>query len=331
MQSQVAEVAQKLARETASWGSIDARVRQTRLVNPKLANAGPGLSHIETRMIEQSGGKRFLSTRGVSQTGAFGETLLYSDGSRCAALDFSKKAAEAVARPLDIVIGRRFGHEEQWGWTERPLPFRSWYVGLEPLYRKIADAKPYGVATVAGRVCDGYLFEGFRPAKNVQDLVYYLDRETSVPLKVVAYTEPRRLVSGKPQWVWEAKSLGEVAGFHVVKASTYTGYSYKGDEPGEVSIGDTIAVEALTFDQAHGSATFWPASLPPGGNVIDTLKNENYVVPDPAAKIADVMVGEIAVAPIPVDWASHFATIGAGLSITLLVTGAALWWRHRVR
>ena len=140
----------------------------------------------------------------------------------------------------------------------------------------------------------------------MQDLVYSLDRRTSVPLKLVAYTAPERYPSDKPSWIWEAKTLDEVQGFHLAKSSTNTVYKYNKKGTQKVYIQDEFFVDKLIYDQKFPLTTFWPKPFQEGVNVVDgTLQKSSP--PAPATNktpVAGAPVAEVAVATPPSDWST---------------------------
>jgi hypothetical protein len=223
--------------------------------------------------------------------------------------------------------------EESGGYVMRPEPIRFHYVGLTPLYEAIPGAERIGRSRVADRDCNVFLFRAVPGARSSQDLVYHLDDQTSVPLKVEAFANEARRRADKPSWAWEALTLDEVQGFHVPFKSKRRGYIVSDESPSrEKSITD-YAIDSVRFNQSFPTSTFWPT--PEEGVVIndliektlydDTPGKEAPTSEAPKAK-ATAVVERPAASPAPTSGASY---VGAGVGLATAVLAVAIFWKVR--
>ncbi len=168
---------------------------------------------------------------------------------------------------------------------------------------------------VQGRACDVVRFKAVGPAEIRNDLVYSLDSETGVPLKIVCYASPELRKAGRPVWAWEADKLEPLGGRHVVTESTWSRFVMKDSEPGDapkVDYTQRHLVETCEFDGAIATSTFWPA-FPPGVRVEDTINHKSYR--EPGGTTAPVVGNPIRVMDSSGPW---WGTAGAVTFLALV-------------
>jgi hypothetical protein len=250
----------------------------------------------------------------------------YSDGTRCASVTHDRSPDGEHQK--SITISNDFMREESGGYVMRPEPIRFHYVGLTPLYEAIPGAERTGRSRVAERDCNVFLFRAVPGARSSQDLVYHLDDQTSVPLKVEAFANEARRRADKPSWTWEALTLDEVQGFHVPFKSKRRGYIVSDESPSrEKSITD-YAIDSVRFNQSFPASTFWP-TLEEGVFINDLIEKTSYYnTPDKEApkSEATIVVDRPAASPAPTSGASY---VGAGVVLATAVLAAAIFWKVR--
>ncbi|MFI5454391.1 MAG: hypothetical protein ACHRXM_02980 [Isosphaerales bacterium] len=185
-----------------------------------------------------------------------------------------------------------------------------------------------GTDKVLNRECDVFLFAKVRWIFP-QDHVYYLDKSTSIPLRVVSYRDQAARDKNLPLWVWTAESLDKVQEHFVPLKSRMISYT-EGQEP---SFEWSYRVLSIEFDKDYANSTFW-STLQPGVGVIDTITSKGYEVPGGKKEAAAAKDSEAATAqPIEAVAAGDWATIAPWVSLVLgcviLMTGGLLWWRRR--
>ena len=216
------------------------------------------------------------------------------------------------------------------------MPLLYHYVGREPLHEALPEAEHLGADRVAGRDCEIFRFAQVEWT-SPQDLVYHLDKETSIPLKVESFRDRASFDAGKPLWVWTADKLERVDGHPVVRDSTQVDYAAGGAEP---AFTRTFRVESIAFDKDYPASTFWPV-FQPGVGVLDVIAGKSYREPgaDPEAEVdasasrggeAATTTAQPLQAIPPGHWTSTLSTVSLGLGISVLVASlAVVWWRRR--
>src|SRR5690606_33001217 len=86
-----------------------------------------------------------------------------------------------------VFVSKTFMNEHATGYAESPQPLQLFHVGLTPLYEAIEHAEHVGEESVVGRACHVFRFPAVPGRNSAQDLVYYLDQATAIPLKVEAF------------------------------------------------------------------------------------------------------------------------------------------------
>lgn len=297
------------------------------------ANGGKPL-RIDQNYIETAKGGRFFDVVTTISDARIYRMTSYSDGEKCANLGYKPKEIE---RPNAAVISHEFMSETRQNFYDAPPPFRYYRVGLTPLAEALPTAERLGDETVIERPCDVFHFPDVKSAGPHQSLVFWLDKTSSVPLKVAAYKDPdhaRR--AGPPNWVWEALTFDTVNGRHMPLNSKYTGFLVKTSNDGKDTVSpnlsQTIKVEEIAFDTSYPSSTFWP-TFPPGLHVIDTVGKRHVTIPGKPESSSRSESGTVASqteSPIQVDSPGDYSWfVGVGLMLSLALIAMALFIRRR--
>ena len=268
-------IADRLRQEMESWRSIEIHATTDQ---PLPTNPPPDLKvfflRSEQRYIETASGQRSFDLTLKFSDGSARREAYFSDGFRNANVAFDP----AGTRQSSIGIANHFGHENKMGSTERPEPLCFFHVGKRPIYEAIRAAEPLGEGRVIGRGCDLYLFRKVKLRAAPLDALYYLDQETSLPLKIEFYPVGSNRLPGSALRVWEAKSFDAVEGGHHFPLSSANTYF-----TGRVAHGSNIVtVTEIHYDRDYAASTFWP-KFQPGVDLYDYIKNTSTKVPDPAA------------------------------------------------
>lgn len=281
---------------------------------------------LEQDYAELPAGDRFFDEVMAVADGRTNRKTSYCDGSKCANVRYN---ANSIETPLIIELGHDFMSEARFGFRDAPPPLRYNYVGLVAIQEALPTAERQGEEIIIGRRCNLFHFRDVGPAKGKQSLVYALDDETSIPLKVSAYANPSQILERSPNWVWEAASFDTVSGHHIPLSSTYRLFApgVQADSSGvarPVVMTQTISVKEVTFNTVIPKATFWPSAYPPGVTVLDGLRNRSYVVPGKTASEAGPPIR--VVEPGYNSW-----PVGVGLTLSLIALVAAFVLRRRAR
>ena len=202
---------ERLTHEAGSWKSIELKTNQD-FVNSS-GSQDPSMYQraiYHEDYIETVLGQRFDRCLDVPAGGVEKLAEYYCDGVKRADVSFD---AGAGSKQSQINIKKSFKYEAHYGMNFRPFPLRYlYYVGNIPLPRALKDAETLGPATVLGRPCETYLLRRFTLGLSPCDLVYTLDRESGVPLKLVGYNDAAGYTGGRPSWRWEALGVEQVQG-----------------------------------------------------------------------------------------------------------------------
>jgi hypothetical protein len=272
----LARIVENLAWELTSWKTLAIRVRRQDVML-----GGKAAPIVIDDYRETASGQRRLQTMSLSS----GEPRLIdsavSDGNKCWNLSYGPDG-----KLMQAIIAKTIAREDNSGASIRPKPLGNLYVGLTPLHEAIQNAQPVGEETVIGRPCDGFRFSGVRLGKIEQDHVYYLDRETSIPLRIEIYRPTTPPGSFTKVALWEAESLDTVGRYHVPMKSKVV--VWRPDQSGgSQEMGRlTLAVESIEYDQPIDEAIFRP-ELGPGVTVIDTIAKTSYKTPPATPTQAD--------------------------------------------
>ncbi len=281
---------------------------------------------LEQTYLETDGGERYFDERLIIPNKPVSHKSSYCDGKRCANIRFSR---EDPQKQDFVTIGRDFMNESRFGFRDAPPPFRFYHVGLVPLHEALANAERTGQERVIGRTCEDFHFKEVGPPGMQQSLVYSLDEETSVPLKIAAFSGPSQLRDQVPNWVWEATTLDKVSGRRFARSSTYASFrvtkAAAGHWDSKPDLSRTIQVTEVSFDTSIPHAAFWP-TFQSGLHVLDSIAKRQYDTPGGAspAHQAGTVGAPIRVAP---DRGSWLPGVGVALSLAALAVAFVLWRR----
>lgn len=275
--------------------------------------------------VAQSGGRQRYESFEAGKQGPNYNFVECSDGHRYAAVSF--RARDGKQR--QITISKTSVAERMIGYVRQPEPFIYNYVGLIPLREAILKAEKVGEGEVIHRRCLKYYFREV-PGRRSSDILYSLDAETSIPLKVEHFDNMERFHANSPVSTWEALTFDEVQGYHLVLNSLYK--SFRDSEKSEpaLQLTNDYHVESIKFDEAIPTSTFWP-DFEPGVFVNDLIASTSYFnTPDRKAPPrgqdkAIVRSGETPIAVVPTsDWTPWLSVGGVGLGLILLIVGISI-------
>ena len=269
----IAELAGKqLAWEMESRKSVEVQVT-TAITNHVAASSSKQVfDTVEEHYIETAAGQRFCDFRGVKSGSGkvVARSAHFGGGRKFADISFVPENPEVQQ---SISIKRQYWMEESSDRRQLPAPLLFLYVGREPLYEALPKAQSLGKGEVMGRECNVFLFTQVRWSIP-QDQVFYLDKITSIPLKVESFRDKESREKNEPLGVWTAKSLDKIQGHFAPLKSTQTAYS----KDGSLSLTWDFTVNSIAFNEEYPASTFWPA-FQPGVTVLDGISNKSYVVP----------------------------------------------------
>ncbi len=232
-----------------------------------------------------------------------------------------------------IGITHDFSYEKQINITARPIPFFYLYIEKTPIYEALPKARYLGKGQAMDRNCEMFRFENLKPMGVGEDLVYYLDEATSIPLRVDSFPaksehRPDQLLS-----TWKAQSLDDVGdGHHVVLTSEFVHYA-QGQDAGRISDRGTDVVKEIHFDKPFAASTFWPV-YEAGVEVVDQTRHTTTRVPGPdrvAKRETPSLPAMTTLAPPveqPRSWVPALSITALSLGVALIIT--ALVWKRRV-
>ncbi len=218
----------------------------------------------------------------------------YCDGTRCAEVKFHPTI---VDKPVAVEISKQFMDDMIYNTLSIPFPLNSYYVGPKELIEALPSAERLPDGEVIGRPCDVFLFKAVGPADRKEDLVYHLDKQTSVPLKVACFIQPEHLAIDRPYWTWEATTLDDVEGHHVPLSSLRTKFVVKDasrEVRPQVNMTTAIGVDEVEFDREIPATAFWPAyqdDVPVidliHGKTIHAPKHKTAALPPDVIRVAE--------------------------------------------
>jgi len=321
----VESAAKKLAWEMGSWRSIDLRLRtDCENTDPAKPTEWPRTFRIAEHYIETAAGQRFYGQRMiVSEKETTFVTLCYTDGSQFTQVNREDKGGAEGREQLTI---KRFFQSENNGKTYRPAPLSFLYVGLKPLHEVLNRADYLGTGRHLDRECDGFLFRHFEGAQDSRELVYWLDRETGITLRFEYYGTAALRSEGRPDHVWNAESIDEVGGHHLVLKSVLLQYNGKVPELKNLQMRYKAVTDEVKFDQAYPMTTFRPV-VKPTATVIDMVKN-TFVSPKTKSQPPTTSTAAPIRAADDPGWGMTVSTAGLLLGASALGAGVLLWWRR---
>jgi hypothetical protein len=165
-----------------------------------------------------------------------------------------------------------------------------------------------------------------------RELVYCLDKVTSVPLGFEWYRNTADRAGGQPVVVWTAETIDEVQGYPVVRLSMREDYTGEGAAH---SMSRRYEVESIAFNKEFPESCFSP-EIQPEAVVFDTITNQPIYPTGEARHVSkDATPTPLAMhepgirATLPRPWAGYAAPASIGLGLLLLTTSLLLLWRRR--
>jgi hypothetical protein len=214
---------------------------------------------ISNNYIQTAKGQRYFDTLSSFPDGGKLHRAAYCDGTRCAEVSFNHDNSD---KPDYIQISKQFLDDMRNNTLSIPFPLNSYYVGPKALIDALPAAEARADGEVIGRPCDVFVFKSVGPPDRKEDLVYYLDKQTSVPLKVSCYIKPEHLEMDRPLWSWEATTLNDQGDHHVAMASLWTRFVVKNasrEVAPKVNMTAAITVDEVELDRDIPVTSFWPA------------------------------------------------------------------------
>lgn len=249
--SDQADLAAILSKGSCSWASIEMRVETN---YPRSKPRSNNFSWMKVSYIERATGERYYEHISRSTDGKMSRSEDYSDGKKFTSISYDgpdNRVQKQVTYPSS------FGREADIGVRHCPYPLRIFRVGHEPLAEMLPKGKGLGPSTVLDRPCLRFEFGGFEKGiGRSRVVVYHLDRETGVPLKI------ERIFADDRKIVWEALSLDKVQGRHFLLHSRLLNFD------GEVQ--HEYNVIELKYDAKHDEKMFVPI-ISPRARVIGAL------------------------------------------------------------
>jgi hypothetical protein len=320
-------IAKKIARQMEAQKSVELRV-QTKIANsnPPPTPVPGTFDTIEEHYIETAG-KRRCDIVYTSEGKTVRREEHFWNGAKAAAVTFAPGPEQTFDAPEIVKVGKNYYKEDAGERMERPSPILFLHVGREPLYKAILKAKPTGTGTILGRECDLFLFEQV-PWRMPQDQLYYLDRETGLPLSVEGYPNYAERDKQKQHWVWKAESLDRVGEFDIPLKTVQIHF----DQENQPAYTWTSTVQSVEFNKLFPASMFWPADTP-DVTFIDTIKKKT-VRGDSSKRLQNFLEGAdpaqaAPTAQLPLSSADWAARIFLGAGAALVVVGLAAAWRRR--
>jgi hypothetical protein len=321
------EIIQNVIRETMPR-TLQIKVTSSQFDGRTAKPNGSPIAVIEEIYFETDKGERYFDERASVPSQPVSHKSSYCDGKRTVHIRFSPGDSGSQQTAS---IGHDFKTESRFGFRDAPAPIRYYHVGLVPLHDALANAERLSDDLVIGRACGSFHFRDVGPVGKQQSLVYSLDHETSVPLRVAAFRGPEQLKNRVPNWVWEAKTLDVVSGRHIARSSTYSSFGVRKTEAGhwvsDLTMCRLIEVNEVTFDKPIEHAAFWPI-FEPGVQVMDSIAKRRTEVPGKAPATPESARTGVPIRVIS-DGGSWLPAIGVALSLAAFTVAIVLWRRSR--
>jgi hypothetical protein len=162
-----------------------------------------------------------------------------------------------------------------------------------------------------------------------QERVYFLDKETSLPVKVVAYLNSEARAQDRPLTVWQPTEIRQIQGYPVIWTSIQRDYTGDG---GTLAHTREYRVESVAFNRNHSREEF-RVPVEPNALVIDTTTKE--MVQQPPAPVTSAQQSTQVMTPAPAiraepdrAWFDLAAPLSAGTGLFLIAIG---FWLSRRR
>jgi hypothetical protein len=315
MEPPVVRAKNQLGWELETRKSVEVRVK-LEIFSSDPEYAPKDYDRTEEHYIETALGQRFCERYQLKGKKVVGRNTYFSDGSRCA--DVVYKMGQLDLQD-SVVIRRTYPDEDGGDRMNRPEPINLLYVGREPLHVALGKAASLGSAQVIDRDCDVFVFRKVR-WRVPQDHVYYLDRETSIPLKVQAFKDESSREREEPLWTWTAGRPEKVED-HFVTMECQEVLS-------KPSVTWKWKVESISFNKDYPPSTFWPV-VQPGVSVHDFVALKHSRAASDAEFRAGTAASEATVRALPPeDSVATISNVLFGLSVVTLVLGVIFWFRR---
>ena len=266
MQSRAEIHAERLAWQLDSWRSLEVACVETISPNKPDSSAHAVFNEIESLYIETGAGQRLLDCRYLKSGSERSRAVHYFDGRRGADVLYRK---DKPGQQDQATFHRHFYLEADWAQSSRPLPLSYYWVARRPIHKVLSNATHLGERKVMGRDCDVFLFRN-AGWSGVQEQVYCLDNETSVPLEIDVFSNDADRIAGRPLTAWSAKEVTEFQGHPFVRESTQKDYTGEGRA---LSFSREYHVKSMVYNREYPPSTFWP-TLQANVVVFDTISNK---------------------------------------------------------
>lgn len=316
-------VADRLAWLLKSWTAIEWRVRKD-YRNLSLTDSGgsrlfDAYEEIDYYVETATGLRLYQEELHPTDSAAGSTSVNYYDGKRCATL---YRKADQGPDEGQVRITRSFGIESSGG-SHRPTPFDTFYFGLRPLDKAIREAVALGEGVQAGRPCDLFLL---RKAQDGASVVYFLDRETSIPLKVVHYATEADRRADRVLFEWSGTALERRDGYPIVPTSDFVHYRHEPDGSKVALYRLRYRVEDFRLNQSYDVAVFRP-EIKSRMTVLDLVNRKaNFAK---RSETSESITQQAGTRLIPEERSFPHETILLCLGAALIALAGRLWWRRR--
>ncbi len=319
-------IADRLAWDLDSSTSVEIHL-DARITRHGTAFSGEqSFDTIKEHYIEEVGGGRFYEMRGQSGDRVVIMSRYYSDGTRCADVQFSSVNPD---QQQTIMINRQFALENGTDRRNVPAPLRAFYVGRSPLHQALPRGELLGKLEILGRPGVQVLFrEDKQPSAQAQVII--LDEATGIPMKIDGFRNEADRQNQKPWWTWTASSLEQINGRTFPIKSKTSNY----DADGNLMLSTEYDVQSIKFNQSYAASTFWPV-YQPEAMVYDNIEQRVIAeptpkpLPPPAPPVPPVVTTKTIEAVPPADWSSTVSPLALGLGVAVLLAAGVLLWRRR--
>jgi hypothetical protein len=314
--------AKRLAWELEARKSVEVQTRTDIIQNKPDPQQPAVYDALDEHYIETALGQRMCDSRLLKSGAAVSRFAYFSDGSKAADVTFS---GEDLERQKTAVIKRRYRMEDRSERMERPEPLGFLTVGREPLHKALRRAAYLGKDRALNRDCDVFLFTQVQ-WEVPQDQVFYLDKATSIPLKVESFSNEADRKAKRRAWVWAAESLDQVDGHFVALRSNMIAYSANA----EPEYTWNFHVQSVAFDKDFPATVFWPV-VQPGVDVFDAISGKSYKVPGatPGSPAEPSRTAHPIEASPPRGWMGAVSSVTMALGATIIIAACVLWVRRR--
>jgi hypothetical protein len=317
-----------IARETLWWESIEFTTKRVDEVIPSWANPNRVRGEMTEHYVETRAGLRHYEIReGASASRGVTLTVYCNDGKR-STMTHERLDPKSVAPHREVRVTSSFGMEEAIAGTMRPPALGYLYVDKEYLYKALERARPQGESQVGGFRCLAFEFPDILWAKLRQTIVYSIDVERGIPIRVESFEVADRT---RRQWVWEVKELTTVDG-HSFPARMIMIHYTRGKDGSPIIEESRFRNElvSIAFNKTYPATLFQPTLLP-GTRVRDDLAKKDYLIPGGDSKATtESPVTPVVLAIEPSGWEASASAVVFGCGAVLVIFGLVLRWYRRM-